>query len=215
MSAKSSKPTQKDNSTFALKSRLRLNALKELRGQPAVVMETNGGFGVLFSKCYQDAIGGVVFEKDPEKSAALAQQRPTWAVYEADCVSAIGAGVGSHLTVNFLDCDPYGECWPILDAFFSSRRPRAKRLVLVVNDGLRQSLMMNGGWHCESIQKAVARYGNSALHRRYLQVCRELVEEKAATAGYVVKRWAGYYCGHANAMTHYAAVLELPDKRAE
>jgi hypothetical protein len=206
-------PTQKDNSTFTLKRGLRLAALKEL-GQPAVVLETNGGFGKLFSHCYRDVVAGAVFENDPEKSAALAQQRPTWSVYEADCVAAIGAGVASHLEVNFLDCDPYGECWPIIDAFFRSTRPRSERLVVVVNDGLRQSLMMNGGWHCDSMREMVSRYGNSALHKNYLQVCRDLLEEKSAPLGYELKRWSGYHCGANNCMTHFAAVLQRSIERS-
>lgn len=53
----------------------------------------------------------------------------------------------------------------------------------------------------------VAKYGNK-LAPIYLDVCRELLSEKAAHRGYKITRWAGYYCGHMDQMTHYAAVLE-------
>ena len=174
-----------------------------------VVMETHGGAGRLFARCYSHLPAGVVFEKDPAKAELLGRQRPTWAVYEADCERALREGVGSHLEVNFCDLDPYGEPWPILDAFFDSDRPRAKRLVLVVNDGLRQKLKMNGGWSVNSLHAVVDRLGNSKLYERYLEICRDLVSEKAARAGYALKKWTGFHCGFAGQMTHYCAVLEL------
>lgn len=197
---------KQDNSTLRLKVQLRRNALREI--SDPVVMETHGGWGRIFECCYRQLPTGVVFEKLPEKAARLAAQRPTWAVYEADVVRALASGVGAHLPVNFLDLDPYGEPWPAIAAFFSSARPFAPRLALVVNDGLRQKLRMNGGWHVASLERAVARRGNAALYRDYLDVCRELVAEQAAKAGYAIKRWAGYYCGAHQNMTHYAAVLE-------
>ena len=171
-------------------------------------METHGGYGKIFLKCYSHLPVGVVFEKLSEKTAVLAQQRPGWSVYEADCETAIAAGVGAHLPVNFLDLDPYGEPWPILDAFLTSERPKPERLVVVVNDGLRQKCKMNGAWTVRSMQTAVDRLGNAVLYERYLDVCRDLVKEKAAKVGYALRRWTGYYCGFANQMTHYAALLE-------
>jgi hypothetical protein len=58
------------------------------------------------------------------------------------------------------------------------------------------------------MQSAVDRLGNAVLYERYLDVCRDLVKEKAAKAGYDLRRWTGYYCGFGEQMTHYAAVLE-------
>jgi hypothetical protein len=170
---------QKDNSTFERKVALRSATLREL-GELPVVMETHGGLGKLFLSVYRNVTAGIVFEKDPEKSAVLGRQRPTWAVYEADCLGAIQQGVGAHLTVNVLDLDPYGEPWPIVDAFFQSARPRSPRLAVVVNDGLRQKLKMNGGWNCASMREMVVRHGNGRLAAEYLAVCRELLEGKAA-----------------------------------
>jgi hypothetical protein len=195
---------QKDNSTGRQKTLLRLNLLKEIANP--VVMETHGGAGHLFMKCYRDVQRGVVFEVKPDKTAILARQRPTWSVYECDCVPALRAGVGSHLPVNFFDLDPYGEPWPVLDAILQSERPWPERIGVVVNDGLRQKLRISA-WDVGSMQAMVGKYGNK-LADVYLEVCRELLDEKAAQRGYRITRWAGYYCGHADAMTHYAAVLE-------
>src|SRR4051812_3936723 len=135
---------QKDNSTFTRKAALRSRTLMMV--EHPVVMETHGGAGLIFSRCYRSVKEGIVFERDPDKAAILAHQRPTWAVYECLCENAIAEGAGAHLEVNFLDLDPYGEPWPALDAFFGSDRPFPPRLAIVVNDGLRQKLKMNGGW---------------------------------------------------------------------
>lgn len=172
-----------------------------------VILETHGGLGKLYSRCYSSIPDGVVFEKNSDKSSVLARQRPTWAVYEADCISAMAAGVGGHLPVNFVDFDPYGEPWPAMDAFFEGLKPTVPRLVLVVNDGLRQKLKLTGGWDVESMGPVVERIGNHC-HEGYLEICKELVKEKAAKAGYALRRWTGYYCGFREQMTHYAAVLE-------
>ena len=200
---------QKDNSTLRLKTQLRRNALEEI--EAPVVMETHGGFGSIFLRCYFGIRNGIVFEKKPDKTAVLAKQRPTWAVYECDCETALRSGIGAHLDINFLDLDPYGEPWPILDAHFGSSRPFPHRLAVVVNDGLRQGLKMNGAWNVGSMAGVVSKYGNNALYKNYLEICQELMQEKAGQVGYTLTRWAGYYCGHADQMTHYAAILEKPD----
>lgn len=195
----------KDNSTGRSKVSLRLRLLKEI-DQP-VVMETHGGWGRVYLDCYQGA-GGVVFEKDPSKAEYLAKQRPGWAVYECDCIRALQAGVGAHLLVNFLDIDPYGDPWPVLAAFFESRRPRPSRLAVAVNDGLRQKIKTGGGWDMGSMQAAVARHGAARMFARYAEVCAELMEEQAGKAGYRLRQWVAYYTGHAQQMTHYGAILE-------
>jgi hypothetical protein len=81
-------------------------------------------------------------------------------------------------------------------------------MLVVVNDGLRQKLKMNGGWTVKSLRDLVERYGNDALYDNYLEFCQLLLEEITAQRGYRLCRWAGYYTGHAQQMTHYAAVLE-------
>jgi hypothetical protein len=201
---------QKDNATFKQKRALRRKALALLADlgipQP-IVLETHGGAGALWNACYATLPVGVVMEKDAQKSARLGKQRPTWAVYECDCVEALAAGVGSHLPVDLLDIDPYGQCWDSLTAFYSSKRPFAPVMAVVVNDGLRQTLSLGRAWATESMRSVVERRGND-LHPVYLEVCEELMHEKAATAGYRVDRFHGYYCGDKLANTHFLAVLK-------
>jgi hypothetical protein len=196
---------KRDNSTFAGKVALRKAALSRLGGPP-VVLESHGGSGRIFGAIYRDVARGVVFEKDPRKAEVLAVQRPTWSVYEGDCVGPLALGAGSHLEVNLLDVDPYGDPWPTLDAFLGGRRPRAPRLMLAVNDGLLHKIEIGGAWQCSSLGRAVARHGNN-LGARYLDVCRELIEEKAAPAGYRLAAFAGRRTGSHGRMAHYLAEL--------
>jgi hypothetical protein len=159
---------------------------------------------------YSEIPQGIVFEEKPAKAERLAIQRPTWAVYEADCVRSLRAGIGAHLNINYIDLDPYGEPWACLEAIFASERPWPTRLGIVVNDGLRMKCKLTGGWDCESLRPAVRQFGNAAMYPEYLMVARWNLERIAASRGYQLTDWAGYYCGHSNCMTHYAAVLDLP-----
>ena len=197
---------QKDNSTFRQKVALRYELLEEMPG-PHVVLETHGVYGKIWEQCYSHLPEGVVFEKNPEKSAILALQRPTWAVYEADCQVGIFGKVGSHLPVNFLDIDPYGDPWPIITTFFLCWPNFPDTLGIVVQDGLRQKLMMNGGWHVKSISSLVLRHGNDKLYRYYKELCQELLTQTVARVGYRLEKWTAYYCGKNNTNTHYAALL--------
>ena len=196
---------KKDNSTLSLKVSLRRNLLREI--DSPVVLETHGGIGSIYARCYQDVPDSVVFETDAGKADHLARQRPDWAVYEADCVNALAAGAGNHLVINFVDCDPYGEPWPVLDAFLFSERNFPPVLAIAVNDGLRQLLRITGGWDVHSMGAMCAKYGAAQIGAHYLEICRELLSNKAAQRGYSLRRWAGYYCGYGDQMTHYAAVL--------
>jgi hypothetical protein len=171
-----------------------------------IVLESHAGYGKLYQQCYRGIATGVAFEKDQRKAAAVAQQRPTWAVYQADCIRALQAGVGSHLRVNVLDVDPYGEPWPALRAFFSSKRPFSQTMVVVVNDGLRQKIKMTGGWNVGSLGGVIRRYGNHC-YESYKEICQELLGEIVFLAGYRIEKWTAYYCGALQAMTHYAARL--------
>lgn len=198
---------KKDNTTFAQKVAIRRMARRQLAPVEPVVMETHGGLGALFNACYADLPTGVVFEKKPERAEHLARQRPTWAVYEADCVKALAAGVGGHAPVNLLDLAPYGEPWPAIESFFGSPRQFADVMVIVVNDGLRQGLRMGRAWAIESLREAVAEFGND-IHDDYLAVCQWLLKKLAAQAGYDLSRFAGYYAGHVQQMTHYIGILQ-------
>jgi hypothetical protein len=157
---------------------------------------------------YSEILQGIAFEEKAAKAERLAVQRPTWAVYESDCVKSLAAGAGAHLAVNFVDLDPYGEPWKVLAAFFGSERPWPQRLGVVVNDGVRMKLKLTGGWDVESLRPAVQKFGNSAMYPEYLGVARWNLERLAAPLGYELTDWTGYYCGHGDCMTHYAAVLE-------
>ena len=198
---------KKDHSTFKYKASLRRSLLREIADP--VVLEAFGGWGRLYRECYGDVARGVVIEKDPRRSAFLARQRPTWAVYEADCVKALADGLGSHLAVNLLDLDPWGEPWPALEAFFGSEREFPQRLGVAVTDGLRQGTVRIGrACTMTSLAAAVDRYGNVDIFDHYLEICQELLGEIVQRAGYELTRWTGYYCGAGQGMTHYAAVCQ-------
>jgi len=198
--------------------RLRLSALREL--ETPVVMETHGGAGKIYARCYGSIPEGVVFETSPMKTAILGKQRPHWAVYEADCVAALAASVGSHIPINFVDIDPYGGPWCAIDAFFSGIKPKVPRLVFAVNDGLRNRLKLHVAWNTEGLQDAVDQFGNAAIYEQYLDVCKWMMQRKAAKAGYILRRWTAYFCRPVHRpkgqigdvagdnITHYAAVLE-------
>jgi len=173
-----------------------------------VILETHGGYGAIFDACYSQFEQGLVFETDEKKTSVLVRQRPTWAVYESDCVAGIRAGLGGDLPITILDCDPYGEPWPAINAFFSSKREFQPRMGVVVQDGLKQTLGLQGGWKVKSLAGVVEKFGNAGLYDNYLQLCRILLEEKAAKAAYSLRRWTGYYCGAHQNITHYAAILE-------
>lgn len=202
---------QKDNSGFLLKVALRERAVKiarDLCGGSPFVMETHGGVGRLYDVLYGiQGLRGVVFEKKQEKIAALARQRPTWAVYEADCEKAIASGVGSVWTVDLLDLDLYGDPWPAITAFMESDRTFSDCMVVVVTDGLRQKVRFGGAWQTGSLRMAVLKIGNNNMFNDYLKFCEVNMDEIATKAGYLVDRFAGYHCGHGGSMTHYLAVL--------
>lgn len=157
---------------------------------------------------YSELPHGVVFEVNAEKAEALARQRPSWTVYEADATLTLAAGAGAHLACNLIDIDPYGEPWPTLEAYFSSTRPFPPQLAIAVNDGMRTKLRLGGGYEIKSLLPAVREFGNSVMYVEYIRVARWNLTRLAAEAGYGLTDWTGYYCGRNGAMTHYAAVLE-------
>ena len=195
-----------DNKTINEKSRLRKKMLTLLDTDP-VILETHGGKGDLYRRCYPDVDTGLVFETDPVKAEKLVHQRPNWAVYETDCVWGLENGVGGHLEVNFIDADPYGQAWHVLEAFFGSERPRAAQVIVVVHDGIRSSLQRFGSLNMDIFAPIVERIGELQLHRKYLEVCEELLEDMAAGAGYVVAGFGGFYSRRDRDQTHFFAEL--------
>lgn len=201
-----SRAPQVDNGTYQEKLMLRQTALRALGGATPVVMETHGGIGDLGATLYKDVVDGVVFEKESDRTLVLAHQRPSWAVYEGDCVNAIRLGAGAHLTVNLLDVDPYGDPWPAIQAFFGSTRPFAPRMVVVVNDGLRQKVRGGGAWDSSTLAPVVEIWGNN-LWGRYLEACEWLMKQAADKAGYQVDLFEGYYTGVEKKLTHTLSIL--------
>jgi hypothetical protein len=203
------KAFQKDNTSLGKKLALRRVMLQRMQaaGQAPIVIETHGGAGKVWAAVYAELQGGIVFQVDADKAEYLALQRPTWAVYQSNCIPALAGGCGSWLAANVFDIDPYGEPWPVIDAILQSDRPKVSPLYLVVNDGLRQKLRMGGAWNVGSMYSMVVKYGND-LFDKYLTVCEDLLDEKARENGYRLARFAGFYCGHLEKMTQYLAVLE-------
>lgn len=186
---------------------MRISLRKRLPPRPTVI-ETHGGRGEIFKRVYFDVDRGLVLDTDLGCVEHLAAQRPTWQVYQAQAERALELGLGSDLECDLLDVDPYGQPWPVLEAFFGSDRPFPRVMGIAVNDGLRQSLGLQAGWGCRSMQLAVERFGNAALNDRYLEVAEWNLRRIVALRGYELTHWAGYYTGHAGDLTHYAAVLE-------
>jgi hypothetical protein len=202
------KTKQKDNSTYQQKVMIRQRMLSRMKaaGVEPILMETHGGFGKLYAACYSDIRCGVVFDKDPDKAERLALQRPTWAVYQGDCEQALLHGAGAHLTVTALDVDAYGDSLTPISCWFLSDRPRADKLWIVGNDGMRQNARLGDAWSVDILKPAVAHFGNQ-LDGIYLQACRWTIEQHAEKAGYKVDHFGGWYTGDKNQVTHYLVEL--------
>jgi hypothetical protein len=196
---------KKDNSTFRQKIALRREALADCPSP--LILETHGGVGKIYGACYAEFPGGAVFEKDARKCDRLARQRPTWGVYESDSEKVLAAGGLADKCFNFLDCDPYGSPWPVIQGFLLSPRPLPDVLHVVVNDGMRQKVRLGGAWHCKDLAEIVAQFGNN-LFSVYLEAAKEKLSRVAGKVGYSIDFWSGYYCGSKNDMTHYRAVLK-------
>lgn len=199
---------QQDNSTLNKKVALRKIVLAEV--DSPIILETHGGVGEIYKRCYGAIPHGMVCEQDRELLAILARQRPTWRVYGGDSSELLQAGLAADVPFNVIDLDPYGELWPTLDGYFQSDRLRPDVLHIVVNDGLRQKVQVSGAWRTNSLKAIVQRLGNN-LYDCYLEVCQELIKEKAASAGFTLSRFRGYYCGKGKGMTHWYAVLQRSD----
>lgn len=185
---------------------MRRNLLERLGIAKPFVLETHGGRGEIWKRLYSGFPGGAI-EKDPDKAEFLARQRPTWAIYEGKAEAMLGAGLFRTSTVEVLDVDPFGEPWPTIEGFFKARRLLAPRMVLAVNDGLRQNARVKGAWKVGSTKKAAAQWGNDKVRAHYLEFCQQKLGEIVGAAGYGIAWWHGYYTGNLDDMTHYGAML--------
>ena len=201
---------KKDNSTLKEKLGLRKAALKKINacGIQPKILETHGGKGEIFKKIYGRYDGGIVFETDIKKAKVLAKQRGSWRVYNSKCEKSIKDGVCDGVNLNFFDIDPYGSPWEVIDTILNSKIKLQKKIVFCVNDGLRKKIQLGGGWVVGCLKEEVNKYGNAEMHKNYLKICKEMMIKKAGDVGLNVTSWNGYYCGHAQSMTHYAAILE-------
>jgi len=148
-----------------------------------------------------------VFELDSRKAQALAVQRPSWSVYEADSKKALAAGAAKHLSFNMIDIDPYGDPWAVIESVFTLDRPLASEIAITVNDGLHRKLKVQGAWSVKVLAPMVAHFGNHGLDTRYLEACRWNMDRIVEAVGYKVREWTAYHCGMSMTMTHYAAHL--------
>ncbi len=200
-----------DNLSFKQKAMLRQSAVQHLRalGIEPVVLEGYGGWGMLYDACYADVAAGCVFEKEPAKTIALAAQRPTWAVYEADSPAALSLGAGSHLCYTLADFDPYGDPYPAIQAFFSSPRPFANTMMLVVMDGLRWKTRSASGWQSATLAPLLEEglFGNHELWDKYEQVAEALCIRSVGPAGYRVVTFSAYSAGTGQKLCHWIAKL--------
>lgn len=178
----------------------------ELMSTDPVVLETHGGYGRLYERCYSHISGGIVIEKDARKAAFLARQRRTWRVFEDDCLDVLRCRVTDDVPANLFDIDPYGSPWDVIDLCMQ-RRSLPSSIWIVVNDGLRQKCQRGGSWNVKCLGSVVERRGAN-LYPVYLDVCEELLEEKAGQHGMSLTRFSGYYCGKQKQMTHYVACIE-------
>lgn len=200
-----------DNLTFQQKVMLRQTAVAHLRelGVEPVVLEAYGGWGALYDACYYDIPDGCVLESDPAKSVALAIQRPAWAVYEADTPVALSLGAGDHLRYTLADFDPYGDPYPAIQAFFSSRRPFAETMMLVVMDGLKWKTRSASGWQTETLAPLLQEglFSNHDLWGNYEQVAEALCLRSVEPAGYRVTAFHAYSAGVGQKLCHWIARL--------
>ena len=201
---------QLDNSTFVQKMRLRNRVLAQ--SGPAVdVLETHGGFGRIFERTWYRAERGAVIERDSVKVEHLARQRPRWAVYEGDSLQALRCGLFASRAFDIVDLDPYGSTLTYFAPLFDAHRRRPGRWWLVANCGLRHTLGLKQAWRIEVLQELAARLGAASdFYHRYLDVVQLLLTEHANASGQRLTWFDGYYCGHGNNMTHYAARIETP-----
>lgn len=196
------KPKQQQSTHLGLKIALRA-AVRAQVGAP-FLLECYGGSGAMYRACWR-ACPGVVLEKDPAYVGTLARERPTWKVYEGDTVAMLHAGLVAYLPITLVDCDPYGQPWPALEAFLMAQRVWQESWGLVVTDGGIQKIQLSGGWDMPGWEPYIQRYGNG-LMAHYLAVCRERLQDLVTSYGYDIAWWHGQY-GVGRHIAYYGAVL--------
>ena len=96
-------------------------------------------------------------------------------------------------------------CWK---RSLASERPRAEQVIIVVvHDGVRTSLQRFGSLNMDIFTPIVEQIGELDLHRKYLDVCEQLLDDVVSTAGYVVAGFGGFYSKRDKNQTHFFAEL--------
>lgn len=200
----------KDNKTLTEKVHLRKLLIQ--RFGASAVLETHGGNGGIFLRCYRNIPRGVVFETDSKKAEALLRQRTHWQIVQHDCVEALCFGIGSHLTIDFLDADPYGAAWSTLSAFFASKRPFAEEMTLVAHDGntriLRWKGLKKNRRDAELFSEFVETYGETQLWKHYTDILPKLIEKVIAPAGYDINDFGAFASKNDKYQLHFWARLQ-------
>jgi len=196
---------KKDNGSKFIKQAMRAKLLAKIDSPR--ILEAYGGKGELGKALYLQ-YPGVVFEQDGGKAQYLAEQRPSWAVYDGDCVKAMAAGIGFHLRPNFLDFDPYGSPWPAIRAAFTQKNNLDDFVGVVVNDGLRRFAMLGRAWKSIDLAEYAKKLGNQGVHKQWFAVVRDIFNCVVGDAGFSVREWAIKSAGAGGQMTHYAAIIE-------
>jgi hypothetical protein len=200
--------SKKDNSTLYFKASLRNKLIKNIK-DPLVVIDVFAGAGKIYDLCYKNSLTGVAFERNPEKVEKLVEQREKWLVYECDSILGINAACGSIFKFNFIDVDPYGDPWPALHAIFSQKKYAfCDTIGIAVMDGLRQGAKMQVAWKQKGLKQFSDKYGNAELYKFYKELCKEKIEEIISPLGFRISKWAAYYCGTMDLMTHYGGIFK-------
>ncbi len=200
---------QHDNKTLAKKVEMRLRArgwLRQAGIEVPFIMETNGGYGAVYSHCYADCPHGIVFDRQAGRAEELALARPAWCVYQGDSASLLALGVAQQQEITLLDCDPYGAADSYLAAFFCSPRRLARTMALAVTDGTRAGLRGQAD-KIHWLRPFVERIGVHAIHANLLAVLRERLTQLVLPCGYSIAHFAGCHAGKNGRMTHYASIL--------
>jgi len=200
-----------DNASLGLKLQLRRRALRRRMelGSVPFILDAYAGFGRIWNHCYRD-YEGVALEKDEAKCYELARLRPTWPVYSVDTPSAIEQGILDRFPINFLDVDTWGAPWECIEAWFARMaRPKAEtdsgggfepRLDIVATDGGGLGIRFTSGWELPRFQRYVAQYGATRMFDRYLDVCRDMMTDISAAAGYELVDWVALRTGRDKSM---------------
>lgn len=167
------------------------------------ILECFGGYGVLYDRIWRknDATGAVI-EKDAERARHLAEQRQKWVVVRGDCEIVLQAGFCDWLAFDILDCDPYGEPWKAIRAFFGNR-VYADAMFVVATDGLVYDLQR--GARSLMMRPFIEKYGREFVKVNYGMVAEELLTNIIKPRGFEVRDFKFH---KQNRLAHWTAKLE-------